>query len=52
MAWGGIFACLVGSAAMLGACFLLALALPRAVSQPGVAAEAPRADAVTEASSI
>jgi predicted MFS family arabinose efflux permease len=52
MAWGGIFACLVGSAAMLGAGFLLALALPRAVSQPGVAAEAPRADAVTEASSI
>jgi predicted MFS family arabinose efflux permease len=52
MAWGGIFACLVGSAAMLGAGFLLALALPRAVSQPGVAAEAPVARSVTEPSSI
>jgi hypothetical protein len=37
MASGGILACLVGSAAMLGGCFLLTLALPRAVPQPAVA---------------
>jgi predicted MFS family arabinose efflux permease len=51
MAWGGIFACLAGSAAMLAACFALTLALPRAAPQPKPAAGTGAASAVTEASS-
>jgi predicted MFS family arabinose efflux permease len=51
MAWGGIFACLAGSAAMLAACFALTLLLPRAAAQPQVAAGAGAAGAVTEPSS-
>ena len=52
MAWGGMFACLAGSAAMLAACFALTLVLPRAVAQPEVAGGAAAAGSVTEPSSI
>jgi predicted MFS family arabinose efflux permease len=51
MAWGGIFACLVGSAVMLVACFGVVLALPRAGAQPAVAEGASAGRAVTEPSS-
>jgi predicted MFS family arabinose efflux permease len=36
MAWGGIFACLAGSAAMLAACFAVTLLLPRQAGQRAV----------------
>ena len=45
MAWGGIFACLAGSAAMLAACFAVTLLLPR---QPGQRAVGPAAAAALE----
>ena len=34
MAWGGILACLLGSAVMLAACFAVTLALPRVAAAP------------------
>ncbi|MCX7683979.1 MAG: organoarsenical effux MFS transporter ArsJ [Acetobacteraceae bacterium] len=52
MAWGGIFACLLGSAAMLAACFVVTLLLPRAVPEPRKRGEAAPAHAVTEPSSF
>lgn len=52
MAWGGILACLLGSAVMLAACFVVTLALPRAGVQPQLLGEAASTGAVTEPSSV
>jgi predicted MFS family arabinose efflux permease len=51
MAWGGIFACLLGSAVMLVACFGVVLALPRAAAQAAAAKSVSAGQAVTEPSS-